>query len=183
MKKRSVLKITGGRYRGQQIRMQNLPGLRPTSSKIRQAIFSMLGNQIEGSFLDACGGSGIMALEALSRGADPVVICECRAITCRLIEENVRHFLPNICVRRGDGKKTIATQKWTIIFLDPPYCDHPMKWLPLAFQYAEEIVVFEHAVQTVSPAEYTGWERTTYKVYGNTAISIYEASEKASESH
>jgi len=63
------MRITAGAMRGHVISVPNVPGLRPTPSKVRQALFNILGPVDGFRILDLFAGSGIMALEALSRGA------------------------------------------------------------------------------------------------------------------
>ncbi len=63
------MRITAGAMRGRVITVPNVPGLRPTPSKVRQALFNILGSVDGFRILDLFAGSGIMALEALSRGA------------------------------------------------------------------------------------------------------------------
>ena len=71
------MRITGGKFKNRIVRTTEQKAVRPTSAKIREAIFSMIGQNLEEkSFLDAFGGSGIMGLEARSRGAYPVLISE-----------------------------------------------------------------------------------------------------------
>ncbi|MCE7957512.1 MAG: 16S rRNA (guanine(966)-N(2))-methyltransferase RsmD, partial [Acidobacteria bacterium ACB2] len=72
------LRITGGHLRGRVL--EGVPaGVRPTASRVREALFSMVGQDLRGwSVLDAFGGTGLLALEAVSRGAAPVVVVERR---------------------------------------------------------------------------------------------------------
>ncbi|MBX9721237.1 MAG: RsmD family RNA methyltransferase, partial [Candidatus Obscuribacterales bacterium] len=64
------MRITGGEARGRVIAGPEGLTLRPTGSKVRQAFFNILGNKLYGcSFLDICAGSGLIGIEALSRGA------------------------------------------------------------------------------------------------------------------
>ena len=71
LKSGACMKITGGIYKGRVVQFRKHPSVRPTSSRVREALFSMLGQDLNGrTFLDAFGGSGIMALEACSRGAE-----------------------------------------------------------------------------------------------------------------
>ena len=80
------MKLTGGQARGRSLRGRLPDGVRPTSARVREAVFSMLGQDLDGlAFLDAFGGSGLMGLEAWSRGAQ-VVVYERQRATARWIQ-------------------------------------------------------------------------------------------------
>ena len=69
------LRITGGQARGRVLKEPVGPGVRPTTDRVREALFSMVGQDLAGqTFLDAYGGSGIVAIEAWSRGAEVTIV-------------------------------------------------------------------------------------------------------------
>lgn len=87
------LKITGGDLKGRNLRSLPSCKARPTTSMLRQALFNILQNQIEGSlFLDLFAGSGIMGIEALSRGARGAVFVEKELKTAKKIVENLKEL-------------------------------------------------------------------------------------------
>jgi len=124
-----TLRIISGRLKGKKI--ASIPGLstRPTSDKVREAIFSIIGHQIEGtSFLELYAGTGAIAIEAVSRGADKTVMIENGQAAAETIRKNIEHcgisdraklikwdIEQNLnCIKNMDSK-------FDMVFLDPPY--------------------------------------------------------------
>ena len=84
------MRVTGGGARGRRLRAGSAPGLRPTSSRVRQALFNLLGARITGcTFLDLYAGTGAVGIEALSRGAGQVVFVERDDASARRIHLNL----------------------------------------------------------------------------------------------
>lgn len=121
------MRIITGKSRG--VKLVTLEGeaTRPTSERAKEAVFSMIQFDIEGrSILDLFGGSGQMALEALSRGAGSAVISDCSKKAVEIIKENAKRTrLDGLCtIVCADWKETLARtseKKFDIVFLDPPY--------------------------------------------------------------
>ncbi|WP_457030901.1 16S rRNA (guanine(966)-N(2))-methyltransferase RsmD [Kitasatospora sp. P5_F3] len=123
---RVIAGVAGGR------RLSVLPGrtTRPTSDKAREAMFSTLaalrGTLHGARMLDLFGGSGAVGLEALSRGAEHVLLVEADAGAAKVIRENVRIVaLPGAEVRADRAERVIAGRApetpYDLLFLDPPY--------------------------------------------------------------
>src|SRR5437773_8555183 len=90
---RAQLRIVAGSLRGRKISCSVHPDLRPTPQMVREALFSILGNAIPGrAFFDVFAGTGIIGLEALSRGASRVTFVERDNRLARDIEAHVRKF-------------------------------------------------------------------------------------------
>ena len=119
------MRITGGTARGRIIAGPQGLEARPTASKIRQAFFNILSQKVLGaSFLDLCAGSGLMGIEALSRGADALVAVEERSRLTKTIESNLKRLGYEAEVICGDVRKVLpilAPAQFDIIFADPPY--------------------------------------------------------------
>jgi 16S rRNA (guanine(966)-N(2))-methyltransferase RsmD len=122
------MRITGGILAGRQARM---PGgvIRPAMDRMRESVFGVLGDLRGCSFLDMFSGSGIIALEAASRGADPVEAVEMDGGKRKTLIENVSispvrihcHFMAaELYVKR-------ARKQFDIIFCDPPF-RYRFKW-------------------------------------------------------
>jgi 16S rRNA (guanine(966)-N(2))-methyltransferase RsmD len=122
------MRITGGVLAGRQV---NMPGglLRPAMDRMRESVFGALGDLTGFSFLDMFSGSGIIALEAASRGADPVEAVELDALKRKTLLDNValspvrircRFMAAELYVRR-------ARKRFDIIFCDPPF-PYRFKW-------------------------------------------------------
>ena len=124
-----MLKITGGIFRGRYIKTLKNWKTRYTSSRIRLALFSIIGDDIEGaSFLELFSGSGIVSIEALSRGAELATLVDIskRAIKCAM--ENIKMLgldekveLLNMDFRRAVSYLAQSGRKYDVIFADPPY--------------------------------------------------------------
>lgn len=121
------MNITGGKFNGRKITTVKSNDVRPTSSKVRSSIFNMLNsmdiNFGEAIFLDLFAGSGIMGLEALSRGAKKAVFVEENSNTLKLIKQNLIKFDTNFETFNMDALRFLdrTQDKFDIIFIDPPY--------------------------------------------------------------
>ena len=167
------MRITGGKFRNRSVQISRKSGVRPTSSKMREAIFSMLGQDLDGwSFLDAFGGSGVMGMEAYSRGATSIV-SELDPQVFRNIKSSTNDLGMIIKVLRCDAENSIASRNWDIIFLDPPYSTQAEHYVQLAFSYAQHFVIVETHVTSdtiEAPMEWSLWKN---KSYGTSKLVIY----------
>ncbi len=119
--------ITGGKYKGRKISAPDEKITRPTLSKIRMGVFntlfSIIGDFEGKTFLDVFGGSGIMGLEALSRGFDEVLVFEKNPKAVQVIKKNYTtlKLAPNLKI--GDSLKLIekVDNNYDVIYIDPPY--------------------------------------------------------------
>ncbi len=122
-----MMRIITGTAKG--IRLKTLEGdaTRPTSERVKEAVFSMLQGDIEDrEVLDLFAGSGQMGLEALSRGASHATLCDKSAQAINIISENAEKTrLVSKCTIRKcdylDALRNSMGKKYDIIFLDPPY--------------------------------------------------------------
>jgi len=123
------MKILGGKYKGRNFFMP--AGIRPTQNVLRAAIFDLLGHDFSGlSFLELFAGSGAVSLEAISRGADEVVMVEHNDLNAKTIQENCDlldiELGGNFSLVHADAFSTIkrlseGAKKFDIVFFDPPY--------------------------------------------------------------
>jgi 16S rRNA (guanine966-N2)-methyltransferase len=119
----SRIRITGGEWRSRLIQVADAPGLRPTPDRVRETLFNWLGQDLTGlTCLDAFAGSGILGIEAASRGADKVVFLEAERKAFLALHKNVELFacdrLEPICC---DAIKFAPAAGFDLLFLDPPY--------------------------------------------------------------
>ncbi len=117
------MRITAGSMRGRTMRVPDIEGLRPTSSRAREALFNILGD-IDGlSVLDLFAGSGVIGLEALSRGAKTLTSIEADRVACqamKLIQESWR--IEPWTIHCGSLPKALPEgQHFDFIYADPPY--------------------------------------------------------------
>lgn len=123
------MRIIGGKFRGRTIEMPKV--IRPTSDKVREALFEILKNRINGSvFLDLYCGSGAMGIEALSRGAGRVSFVDSSPRNITIVRKNLTSLgLSDVScfnIYKKDALKVLldfkeSGLKFDIIFLDPPY--------------------------------------------------------------
>ncbi|GAA5011476.1 16S rRNA (guanine(966)-N(2))-methyltransferase RsmD [Kitasatospora paranensis] len=125
-----MTRVIAGTAGGRRLAVPPGRATRPTSDKAREAMFSTLAalrGTVHGArMLDLFGGSGAVGLEALSRGAEHVLLVESDASAARIIRENVRTLgLPGAEVRADRAERVIAgpapAVPYDLVFLDPPY--------------------------------------------------------------
>ena len=130
-KQSNQVRITGGVLKRSILRFPATHGLRPTCDRVRETLFNWLTPYIQGAnCLDLFAGSGVLGLEALSRGARTCTLIEQDATACQAIKQNLARLLPG----QNHAHTTILQQdalRWlnqlqdlshySVIFLDPPY--------------------------------------------------------------
>lgn len=168
------MNITGGIFKGSKIAAPDRNTVRPTLSKVRMSVFNTLQAMLifeEASFLDMFSGSGIMALEALSRGFSNVIAIEKHPIAIRIIKSNFKKFENTPKLLLGDSLKITPklTQKFDVIYIDPPYCSGIYeKSLEAVKHIAGGIVILEH----VEDVNCSGWNIIKQKKYGSKQITF-----------
>lgn len=121
------MRIIGGEARGRRLRAVPGSGTRPTADRVRQSLFDLLGQRMDGlAILDLYAGTGALALEALSRGATSAVLVESDARACGVIFHNLEAlgFGARCRVLRGElpgALSQLRGSKFDLVFSDPPY--------------------------------------------------------------
>ena len=121
------MRVVAGRWRGR--RLQAPPGdaTRPTSDRVREALFSILGEKVAGArVLDLFAGSGALGIEALSRGAAEATFVDTAAAAIRAVKANLDALGAQAEVRRADARRFLGgasgeARQYDLVFLDPPY--------------------------------------------------------------
>jgi len=116
------MRVTGGIYARRTVKCP--PGeIRPSMDRRRESLFAILGNLEGQSFLDLFAGSGIVGIEAASRGASPVQLIEKDRGKKHVILENLEIVTSDISLWMMDVRRYIDTAKtkWDIIYADPPF--------------------------------------------------------------
>ncbi len=171
------MRITAGSMRGRVIAVPNVPGLRPTPSKVRQALFNILGSVDGFHVLDLYAGSGMMALEALSRGAASAISIEqdrC-AIKALLQSRDNLNMSEQWSIQVGSveqGLSRLAGKSFDLIFADPPYAHGFAEALPdLLTQHNIECgqLVIEESSR-IQPTWPDGWVCQQSRRYGDTCL-------------
>ena len=120
------LRIVAGNWRSRLLQIADVPGLRPTSERIRETLFNWLTPGIHGSrCLDLCAGTGALGLEALSRGAKRVVFVEKSLKAAKTLRQNIETLgSEDAVVLNLDAQNYLAespAERFDIVFLDPPF--------------------------------------------------------------
>ncbi len=120
------LRIVAGKWRSRVLDIADVPGLRPTSERIRETLFNWLAPTLPGSrCLDLFAGTGALGLEALSRGAAEVVFVEESPVAARALQASVELLdASGAEIRRGDAFEFLRradVRPFDIVFLDPPF--------------------------------------------------------------
>jgi len=121
------MRVIAGSYGGR--RLQAPAGLdtRPTSDRVREALFSILGERVAGArVLDLFAGSGALGIEALSRGAAEATFVDSAQAAIRAVRANLEAIGVEAEVRRADARRFLgaasaAARQYDLVFLDPPY--------------------------------------------------------------
>lgn len=134
---RNQLRIIGGKWRGRKLDFPKVEGLRPTADRTRETLFNWLAAEINGATcLDLFAGSGALGFEALSRGADKVVMIEKTATACQLLlahserlgAENAKviHSTAEQWLQQCKEGSQDTRECFDLVFLDPPF---QLNWL------------------------------------------------------
>jgi 16S rRNA (guanine966-N2)-methyltransferase len=121
------MRVIAGRWGGR--RLQAPPGAatRPTSDRVREALFSVLGDRVAAArVLDLFAGSGALGIEALSRGAAEATFVDSAPAAIRAVTANLQALGAEAEVRRVDARRFLsgasaAARQYDLVFLDPPY--------------------------------------------------------------
>ena len=133
----------------------------------------MLGQDLNGrTFLDAFGGSGIMALEACSRGAG-ATICEKDSKTASSIKKIVRELAAEVEVMSKPVPRALRQRQWMDVFLDPPYADNPQQWVDQLSTFSTDRLIIEFHNKWSVPVAPSGFQLVRHAQYGDSCIAIY----------
>lgn len=176
------MRITGGIARGRLVLSPEGREVRPTGAKVRQALFNILGPRIAGArFLDICAGSGLMGIEALSRGASWLVSIEEARPLAKAIEMSLKTLDFEGEVIAGDFRQVLAVlerQSFDVIFADPPYKSPHINQIPLSVEKYDllaegGILVVEHLRGHKFSEESKLLEIQSTRNYGQTSLSFF----------
>lgn len=180
------MRVIAGKAKGIQLKTPKGMLTRPTTDRVKEALFSILQFDLPGTrVLDLFGGTGQLGIEALSRGAREAVFVDAREEACRLIRENLKrtHLEGEGRVIRSDYLDYLdrCREKYGIIFLDPPYAEvfleNALKRITeIDILQSDGIIVTERPLGKELPWEYPGYTRSRDYKYGKTLLTIYRKS-------
>ncbi|OEH93932.1 16S rRNA (guanine(966)-N(2))-methyltransferase RsmD [Bacillus solimangrovi] len=181
------MRVIAGTQKGRQLKAVPGNSTRPTTDKVKEAMFNVIGPYFEGGIgLDLFAGSGSLGIESLSRGLDSMIFVDRHPKAIETIRDNIRtvKLEERAEVYRNDANRALkAVHKrdlqFSVIFLDPPY--EKIKLKPLMETISEmELVVEGGWIVTEHPADsdladlVVDFERLKHEEYNKTtAISIY----------
>ncbi len=185
------MRVITGKARGVQLKTPQGMATRPTTDRVKEALFSIINFDIPGAeVLDLFGGTGQLGIEALSRGAKRAVFVDAGEPACRLIQENLRRtrLEGQGRVIRSDYLSYLSRcrEHFDIIFLDPPYAE---VFLENSLNRITEIdilrtggiIVAERPVGKELPFEYEGYTRSRDYKYGNILLTVYRKQSEIQE--
>jgi 16S rRNA (guanine966-N2)-methyltransferase len=180
------MRVIAGKYRSRVLKGPGVLKLRPTSDRLRETFFNVLGPAIESSlFIDAFAGTGAMGIEALSRGASEAIFLESYGKAVQLIQRNLESLeIRNAELIHADviaGLEKIATRRVVadFIFVDPPYEKTQEYGRVLDFLDGSDliaprgVVIVEHYFKTTLPMRFDRLERVRILEQGDASLSFF----------
>lgn len=182
----STLRVISGEHKGKPIKA--VPGTmtRPTTDKVKEAIFNIIGPYFNGGIaLDLYGGSGSLGIEALSRGMERVIFVDQQKKAVDVIKDNVKrcNYEEKVEVYRNEASRALKALvkrdiQFSCIFLDPPYAKQQLQ-RDLTFIALNQLlrhdgmIMVEHDHNVVLPNIIESLQCARTETYGDTTISIY----------
>ena len=191
------MRVIAGQYRSRRLQTLRGTALRPSSDRLRETLFNILGTAVEGAvFVDLFAGSGAVGIEALSRGARGAIFVENHAAGVALIARNLALLGIPIAAQVASGKTFAGSAEIfrmdalerlakggphvDFVYLDPPYANSRAYEEILAFLGESELlargasVIAEHRRKSDLPIVAGHLERTRVVEQGDTALSFYK---------
>ena len=174
------MRITGGELKGRRVTGGKGATVRPTSGRVREALFSMIGQELDGqSVLDLFAGSGVFSFEALSRGAERSMLIDGDRAAVASIKRSASELglAGRVKVKKGRLPQAIPEgERFDLIFMDPPYALDVTPVLERVAPLVGGLLVLEYGDEGPAVA---GLELVKSRRYGGTVISLYEATADA----
>jgi 16S rRNA (guanine966-N2)-methyltransferase len=171
------MRILAGTHRGHRIAAPKGRDTRPTSDRVRENAFNLIGPVDDGDVLDLFAGSGAMGLEALSRGAASATFVESDREACRTINANLDKLKLNATVLCQDVLRAVSNERRTydLVLCDPPYdYDHAKLAPQLARLLADDGVLVYESSGRQDPPDVPGLEVRTSRRYGSARLTLFE---------
>jgi len=173
----AAMRIVAGSRRGHRIAAPKGLATRPTSDRVRENAFNLIGPVDGASVLDLFAGSGALGLEALSRGAARAVFVESSRDACRAINANLDKLRLDATVLCQDALRTLAGERTTydLILCDPPYdYPHRAELAPHLERLLADggLLVYETAAR--DEPEVPGLAVRTSRRYGAARLTLFE---------
>jgi 16S rRNA (guanine966-N2)-methyltransferase len=178
------MRIVGGSLGGRVLKAPAGRDTRPTSEKVREALFNILGSVEGDHILDLFAGSGALGIEALSRGAAHVTFVDGGKPALTAVRANLAalgltdrsHVIAGDAV--ASAARLVPGTPWRVVFVDPPYASElatkAVLALPRTHLAPNAVIVIEHDRRNAPPEALGSLLRTDQRRYGDTMISFFE---------
>jgi 16S rRNA (guanine966-N2)-methyltransferase len=172
------VRVIAGTHRGRRLPSPP-PGVRPTSDRVRESIFSRLGDPVDARVLDLFAGSGALGIESLSRGAESVVFVDQSRKVAQALERTLESLNLEASVLRLDARGALRRlgeqgARFDLVFIDPPYAaDQYARVLPelVANDLLEsEATVVVESAKRHSLAPVAGLVIESERTYGDSVV-------------
>jgi 16S rRNA (guanine966-N2)-methyltransferase len=184
------MRVTGGIGKGRRLKVPPGSRVRPTSDKVKQALFNILGDKVKGAaFLDLYAGAGGVGIEALSRGAGKVVFIDDSRDSLQAVKRNVEETgfgeRAQVIPHRAETFLRKTNELFDIVFLDPPYSlelEIPLTLVSEAeVLNSDAIVVGEHFKKQPSPKQAGSLVLYREEQYGDTVLAFYKLGDECAD--
>jgi 16S rRNA (guanine966-N2)-methyltransferase len=181
------MRVITGSIKGHRLKTVRNQALRPTSGKVKEALFNILQTEIPGSFfLDLYAGTGGIGIEALSRGASHVALVESNRAIVSVLRHNIKRSgletkakIFGMTALRFLRSKAHGNLRFDILFLDPPYHGSELKKiLPLLTRSdiiePNGMMIIEHFHKTEMESSIGAMQKRRTYLYGDTCLTVYQ---------
>lgn len=180
------MRVGGGEARGRRLKGAATPGVRPTTERVRAAVFNILAasQYQDRRILDLFAGTGSLGIEALSRGARWADFVERDRRQCAVVRDNLAHLGYDAIaeVRQADATRSLSLLpgNYGLVLLDPPYRMGAFHQVLQAIAgqssllASDAMVVAGHSRQVELHAAYGGLRRVSLRQYGDNSVSFYQ---------
>lgn len=177
------MRITGGIGKGRRLKVPAGSRVRPTSDKVKQALFNILGERIiDAVFLDLFTGAGGIGIEALSRGAEMVTFVDASRDSLNAVKQNVEESgyteRSEVILSKAESFLKKSQRAYDLVFLDPPYADELRPLLEALSNSVilkkDAIVIAEHFKKQSSPPRARKLTLYRQAKYGDTVLAFYK---------
>jgi 16S rRNA (guanine(966)-N(2))-methyltransferase RsmD len=181
------MRVIGGNAKGRRLKVPKGQAVRPTSDRVKEALFNILPHDLSGiRLLDLFAGTGNVSIEAISRGAAQAILIDSSEKSGKVIRENLRivGFTDRASVRIAPVSRALRSlarrgETFDMIFLDPPY---QRNWVEACLESiaggnllrASGTLVLEHSAREQPEAEYGALVLKDQRKYGDTWLSFFE---------
>ena len=180
------MRVISGKFKSRRLIGTPPPGIRPTSDKLKETVFNILGAKVEKStFLDGYAGMGGIGIEAVSRGAARVYFVDQSRKACQIIRENLRSLEveEGFEILQMDVIKALSLihSRIDIAFLDPPYDRDDLyeaclnRFGATTLLSPDGLLILEHSKRTDLPEVAGSLRKIRSLVQGDAALAFYTA--------